>query len=226
MKYVLDAVTILIPILCIVFGYRRGFLRSVVQLVGLFAAFLVAMHLSSALAPQVFDDFISQPLQETVISTIRESDTTSIEEQVQAVVDGLPEFLVNLLNADEAAKTALEQLSQQVDESAPVVAETLVVNVIRPLAVSLIHFILFILLFAVLMLVVKLLTVIIKPLTKLPVLHQVDGVLGGAIGVLKGVLFVLVAVTAMQLLFPQPLSETLLAKWIAENNPVAGILPF
>lgn len=224
MQYVLDGVILLIPIVCIILGYRRGFVRSVIQLVGAVAAFVIAMTVGSTLATMTFDGVISEPLQETMVKVLQESDTATVEEQIDAALAQLPKAVTDMLHADEAAKQALNQLKQQVDESAPAVAETLVTTVIRPLAVSLIHFLLFILLFILLTIVVKFIVAAVKPVTKLPLIHQVDGLLGAGVGLLKGAVFALVAVTVMQLFMQEWLSQTAIASWLAENNPVKGIL--
>ncbi len=224
MQYVLDAVVILIPVICIFLGYRRGFVRTILQLVGTVAAFVVAMTVSPMLATFTFDSFVSQPLTETIVTTLQESDTTSLEEQIDGALEQLPEALVEVLHADEAAQAALEQLKTQVDESAPAVAETLVTTVIRPLAVSLINFLLFIILFILLLIVVKLVLTLIKPVTKLPLVRQVDQTLGGVTGLLKGVVFALALVTVMQLFFAADLNQTVVALWLSQHNPVAGML--
>ncbi|MBR2337975.1 MAG: CvpA family protein [Clostridia bacterium] len=229
MAYILDGAIILILIVSVALGYRRGFIRSVVQLVGLIAAFVLAFSFSATLAGVVFDKFASQPLQESIAEALQENATSSASEQVETVLDALPEFLVNTLHADEAAKAALDGLSQKMNESAPALAETVVVDILRPLAVALLRFVLFLLLFLVLMIAVKLITKLIKPITKLPLIRQTDGLLGAAVGLLKGVLFILVAVTIMQLLAPseilikpEDLSGSFLANWIAEHNPIAA----
>ena len=229
MTYILDGAIILILVVAIALGYRRGFVRSVVQLAGLIAAFVLAFSLSATLAGLAFDNFASEPLQESITQALQENVSSSASEQVQTALDALPEFLVNALNANETAQAALDGLSKQVNDSAPALAETVVVDILRPLAVALLRFLLFLLLFLGLMIVVKLVTKLIKPLTKLPVIRQADGALGAVIGLAKGVLFVLVAVTVMQLLAPSDillsaddLNNSFLVSWIAAHNPIAA----
>ena len=54
MAYILDGVLILILVVTIALGYHRGFIRSIVQLVGLVAAIVVASSLSASLAPMIY----------------------------------------------------------------------------------------------------------------------------------------------------------------------------
>ena len=101
-------------------------------------------------------------------------------------------------------------------------------DVIRPLAIGLFCVVLFIILVILLLVLVKLLTALIKPVSKLPVIRQADGLLGAAIGLAKAVLFVLIAVSVMQLLASsgklitmEQLQDTLLASWVAQHSPIS-----
>lgn len=231
MAYILDGILILLLVVAIATGYHRGFIRSIVQLVGLIAAVVVAFSLSASLSEWIFDGFVSEPLQETIVTALEENVSSTAAEQLDNVVDALPDFIANAVNADAAAQQTLDNLTNQVNASAPTLAKSVVTDVVRPLAIALLRFVLFILLFVVLMVVVKLLTKIIKPLTKLPVIRQADGLLGAVVGAVKGVLFVIVAATVMQLLITYGVlaadaaENSLVTKWVLANNPIASGLP-
>ena len=233
MAYILDGVIVLIVVLTVALGYRRGFIRSMVQLVGLVAAFMLAFSFSETLSTYVYDAFISEPLRETVTQTLQTDVSSTASEQLDSALETLPPFLSEALRENEQANAALESLGAQVDASAAQLAEMLVTNVIRPLAVALLRFVLFLVLVVLLLLAVKLLTALLKPITKLPVIRQADGALGAVIGLLKSLLFVLIAVTVMQLLAStdtlitaEQVQDSLLVSWLAQNNPVAGQLSF
>lgn len=228
MAYILDGVLLLIVIVTVALGYHRGFIRSVVQLVGLIAAVVIASSLSGSLSTLVYDSFVSEPLQNKVVEAVENAGSSAASERLDSALDSLPLFLVNAINQNDQATQALDQLQNTVTDSATALAKTLVNNVIRPLAIGLFRVVLFILLVILLLVVVKLLTALIKPVTKLPVIRQADGLLGAAIGLLKAILFVLIAVSVMQLLASsgklitmEQLQETLLASWVAQNSPIS-----
>ncbi len=231
MAYILDGILVLLLIVAVAAGYHRGFIRSIVQLVGLVAAVVVAFSLSASLSQWIFDGFISEPLQETIVTALEENVSSTAAEQLENVVDALPDFIANAVNADAAAQQALDNLTTQVNASAPTLANAVVTDVVRPVAVALLRFVLFIILFVVLMVVVKLLTKIIKPLTKLPVIRQADGLLGAVVGAVKGVLFVIIAATVMQLLVTygvltaEAVDNSMVADWVIAHNPIASGLP-
>ena len=83
------------------------------------------------------------------------------------------------------------------------------------------------------MIVIRLLEKLLKPVTKLPLIRQTDGLLGTVVGLVKGIVFALVAVTIMQLIatgtttgpFTQEnLDNSVIAGWIADVNPLSGVL--
>ncbi len=230
MAYILDGVLILIFVVTIALGYHRGFIRSIVQLVGLVAAIVVASSLSASLAPMIYDSFVSEPLQQTIVEAVENSGSAAMSEQLEGALNSLPDFLVNAINQNDQATQALDQMQSTVIDSTVVLAEALVTKVIRPLAIGLFRVVLFIVLVLLLLLVVKLLTALLKPIRKLPVIRQADGLLGAAVGLLKAIVFVLIAVSVMQLLASSgklittaQLDETLLASWVAQNSPLSFI---
>ncbi|MBQ6830401.1 MAG: CvpA family protein [Clostridia bacterium] len=230
MAYILDGILLLIVVVTVALGYHRGFIRSVVQLVGLIAAVVIASSLSASVSTMVYDSFVSEPLQNKVVEAVENAGSGLASERLDSALESLPPFLVNAINQNDQATQALDQLQNTVVDSTTALAQAFVTNVIRPLAIGLFRVVAFILLVILLLLLVKLLTKLIKPVTKLPVIRQADGLLGGAIGLVKAVFFVFIAVSVMQLLASSgklvtmnDLQETFLASWIAQNSPISLI---
>lgn len=228
MAYILDGILLLIVIVTVALGYHRGFIRSVVQLVGLIAAVVIASSLSASLSTLVYDSFVSEPLQNKVVEAVENAGSGVASERLDSALESLPPFLVNAINQNDQASQTLDQLQNTVTDSATAMAKTLVTNVVRPLAIGLFRVVLFIILVILLLILVKLLTKLIKPLTKLPVIRQADGLLGGAVGLLKAVLFVVIAVSVMQLLASsgklitmEQFQDTILVSWVAQNSPIS-----
>lgn len=233
MAYILDGVIILILIVTVALGYHRGFLRSVVQLVGLVAAFVLAFSLSSVLAEWAYDVAVDKSLRAGIHSALEENNGMDLSEQIEKVKESLPGFVVSVIEQNEDASKALETLGERAETSISTIADVLVTDIIRPLVVAVFRFVSFLLLVALLLLAVKLIAKLIKPITKLPLISQADGLLGALIGLVKAALFILIAVTVMQLLASSgkvitaaQLEETTVVSWIAEHNPVATQLNF
>ena len=97
MAYILDGAAILLVLLAVFIGYRRGFVRSLIQLVGLVAAVIVAAALSTGIASLIFDQFIGEGLTQTVASKIQTADTAAAAQSVQQALEELPGPIYNAL---------------------------------------------------------------------------------------------------------------------------------
>ncbi len=237
MAYILDAIVLAVVAVTVFLGYRRGFIRTIIQLVGCVVAFALALSLSATVSNYVYDEMLRDSLHEKIETvwndTVVEGATATITEQVDSVLDSLPSFVTATLDTD----TLVEGIRGSVGntDTGTAVADYLVDEMLRPLVVAVLRFIAFLVLYLLLMLVIRLLEKLLTPLIKLPLIRQTDGTLGAVIGFLKGAVFALVAVTIMQLiasgttagLFTQEnLDKSIVAGWLAEINPISSFLQF
>ena len=99
MGYILDVAAILLFILAIFIGYRRGFIKSVIKLVGCVLAVVIAWSLGAVIAGGIFDAFLSEKLQATIVQQIPSSDVESVSESLNNVIDKLPGVVSNTMEA-------------------------------------------------------------------------------------------------------------------------------
>lgn len=84
------------------------------------------------------------------------------------------------------------------------------------------------------MIVVGLVAKLVNGLFKVPVLKQVNGVLGAVVGVVQGILLLFVAVTVLQLVTAststdaavssQDVEDSILVGFMADHNPITNAL--
>ena len=235
MAYILEGAARLVVLLAVFIGYHRGFVRSLIQLVGLIAAAVVAAALSTGIAALVFDNFISDGLTQTVSSKIQTADTATAAESLQQALEELPGPISNALaQYIGTPEQIVSGIQGSLDSSAEAVASTVVRSVIRPVAVALLRFLVFFVLFILLMIVVGLVARLVNGLFKAPVLKQVNGALGAVIGLIQGILFLFVAVTVVQLvtasasadaaLSAKDVEDSILVGFVADHNPITSAL--
>ncbi|MBQ3258987.1 MAG: CvpA family protein [Clostridia bacterium] len=235
MPYILDAIVVVIVAVAAIVGYRRGFIRTIIQLAGCIIAFILALSLSATVSTVVYDgllrDGLHEKIETTWSETVVEGAAQTLTEQTQAVFDTLPTFVQTALDTETITQGIQDSVGN--DHTGTAVADYLVDDLIRPVMVAVIRFVAFLLLFAILMIVIRLLEKLLKPITKLPLVRQTDGLLGTVVGLAKGAVFALVAVTIMQLIaagtttgpFTQKnLDNSVVAGWIAQINPLSAVL--
>lgn len=67
MAYILDIAVILIFALAIFIGYRRGFVKSIIRLVGCLLALVIAGTLSGTIAGGIYDGFLAGKVKEQIV---------------------------------------------------------------------------------------------------------------------------------------------------------------
>lgn len=236
MSWILDGIVVLVVGISLFLGYRRGFIRTAVQLAGYVLAFFIAISLSASIADFTYDRFIGNGIRENIAAAFSENAGATVSEKIEGAIESLPDFVQTALAENKSVQNVLSTVDQKTENTIDAVTETVVEQIVRPVAVALLRFISFLILFLVLLLLVALLGKLVKPITKLPLIHQVDGTLGLVLGLAKGCILAFVAVTVMQLISTsgsttgpftvENLENSMLAGWLAKINPLASILKF
>ena len=236
MAYILDVAVILIVLLAVFIGYRRGFVKSVIKLVGCVLAVIIAGLLSPMVAGGIYDTFASDKLQETIAAEMTAADAQSALAGIRGVLDDLPKPVVNALESCGLGtpEEMLDNIKGSLDGGVDAVAEAVAVKVIRPVAVALLSALCFFILFILLIILVAVLANLINKVFKLPLLKQMNGALGAVMGALEGVVIVLVAVTVVQLMAassrqdswisPQDIQDSFIVSRVAKVNPLTDTL--
>lgn len=223
MPYIIDIVVVLLAIILIVTGVRKGIIRSAIEFLGTIASVLVASWLGGMVSAWIFDTFFKQGLYDRVLK-IAQGKTGP--EAVTSLFEGLPEFVVRLLGMNGITESSV---SHTVNSSAVDIAGG-VTTALSPVFISIIKVFAVIILFVLCMLVVKGLASLISGIFRLPVLHQLNGLLGGIFGLLSCAVIVWVAFSLFTFLSPMldakgqktvddALDKSIVTKHIVALNP-------
>lgn len=202
--YILDGVVILIFLMAVVSGYRRGFVVSVIYLVGCAAAALVAITLSKPLAASVYDMFLSNKVEQTVSSQISSSNTkdvASLTNSVAQALKDLPGPVSNFISTSGYTPEKIASgLSGSVNSSSADLTDKIVNTVVRPVSISLLQALCYVILFSVIMVLVGIVASTVNHVFRLPLLRRINGLLGAVLGAAQGVLYVFLAVTVISMI--------------------------
>lgn len=224
MAYILDGVVILIFLLAVIIGYKRGFFQSAIQLVGCIAAVLVAFSLSAPLAAGIYDQFISDRMQKMMVGEITKNSSASVDAKLDQILKDLPDSVTNMLSAFHlgTSKEIANKLSASVSDTAAVLAEKIDNQIVRPVIVAVLRMLCGIVLFIVLMILLSILAKAIGRIFRLPVLRQMDGLLGAVFGAVQGVVLVFVAVTIISLIADTSDSKAKLTRAVVSHTVVVS----
>ena len=191
MNYVLDILLIAVFALSVAVGIKRGFVRSLLSMISFLLAMLLAHFMSEATAPVLYEQFVQESAEKLVSYQIDESvDMELTVAQAKEVIQNLPEGFPELA---QSVGVDLEKLYNSLDTgnvNSRDVAARLTQGIVKPIAIPVLRVVSFFVLLLVISLLLRLLILLIDKIAKLPVLKTANTGLGGLLGALRGLLYV------------------------------------
>jgi len=233
MWLILDLIIVAIIILYVYLCFKRGFVRTVIELVGYILAIYLSFTFGGILTNVVYDEFVEPAIVETVADEINLSADENIDKTVDSIWNSLPEFIVNAAETFDVTSDTLRDTIKDGYENnadATTFAKNATEAIAKPIVVPLIKTIISLILFIILMFVVKFLAKIINRAFNIPIIGRLNRLLGGFVGLFKGLIisfvFVMMALFIMTLfedgfLFftNENVEQTVLFKFLAGFSP-------
>ena len=209
---ILDLIIAAIVILCVFFSARRGFVRTLLELVGFIAAIVIAFTVSSPLADMTYDNIIGPSIVSTVEQTA-DGMSDNVSGKVWAALPGIikrnsEKFGIEKETFDDKVKSFV---SWEAGDRAEMISQ----NVTKPVIVKLVGAIYSLIIAILLIFVSKFLARVINKLFTFSIVGKLNTVLGGCIGVLKGAAVALVFCMVISILIL--ISKDGLGIFTAEN---------
>ncbi len=231
-SWILDIVTVLVAVLFVLVGYRRGFIKSVVRLIGFAVSVVAAALLSNPIAAKLYDMLFRAQVETLVTQKVEEaaaSASASLQEQITSVIASLPQSIQSLMSMYGVDVQEFVGAAQP----AQALAATVLDQIVTPLCVMVLQLIVFLVLFLVLFLLVRLVGKLLdKIFASLPVIKQINGLLGAVIGFAEGVLVLFVLCYGVQLymsltgaqsaITAADLDQTYILRYLMDVNPILG----
>ncbi len=191
MWIVLDLIVVGIVLFFLITSAKKGFARTLVELVGFFLAIYLSTFLGSLLADALYKNTVEPKIVETVKISVEENADSSIDTAVDNIWNELPKVITNSsshfgIQADSVKKNISDKLSANVDIET--IAKDTAENTLRPIFVSVVKSVISIILFAIFMFFVRILARIVNKIFKLPVIGGINTLLGAILGVGKGLI--------------------------------------
>lgn len=200
-------------LLALVLGVRQGFLQSLARVAIIIVALLGAAWLAEHLA---------DPAAKWLEPMLTEKIQQQMDGQAAAADD--PSLAAGLLETFGFSGEALDKLVESATEKAQEVGQTLLSAVVSTVLRSVAYAVVYLVSFLLLLLLLRLLLAPLHLFTKLPVVHGINAVMGGALGLVKGALLLFFAVWLLRRLqiwiTPELISQTYILRFFAEHSPM------
>jgi len=240
----IDVVLLLIVFLCYKKGAKDGFAKTLVSLLGFAIAIVLAGSLCAPVSEFVYEKAI-QPSVETAVSDVvnanlnNESSIVPTKQQISDTIDKtlekLPAFIKDITGIEDKKDELMQTVSVHISANADEITQKICTVYIQPLVLKILSVIVFLLLFILIWLACKIIANALKIINKLPLLGKVNALLGGLIGVLRGVIFVLIVSWALVVIVKdganlfgvislETVESSIILKTIAQYNPLNLII--
>ena len=191
-----DLILLALLLIGLVLGWRQGFVQALTRIIVVVAALLLASWIAGKLA----------------------------EPAARWLEPILSEKLEQRLTAFGFEGDTLSELVDNAVEKAQQAGETLLSAVVSTALKSAAYAVVYVVSFLLLLLLLRLILTPLHLFTKLPVVHGVNALLGGVLGLVKCALLLFLAVWVLQklqlLVTPELVSKTVLLKFFAQNSPI------
>ncbi len=189
MNFILDIIIVAIIVLFIIVSAKKGFVKTVIEFVGLLAALYLALTLSTPLADFTYEKAVEPAVTSTINTAIENVSETAETNIKETVYNSLPKFISN--NID---------LSQFEINAGEGVASEICANVVKPISISFLKAVFTLILFIVLQIIVKFLAKLINKVFSFSIIGKANRVLGGVLGFIKGIIFAVIFVIVTKIL--------------------------
>ncbi len=229
MSIILDIIIVAIIAICVFLSAKRGFARTVIELVGFVAAILIAINLSNPVANFVYDKAVSPTIEKNVVVVMDESVNSASAAVTDTIWEKLPNFVSN---AAEKSGVTKDTLSNKLmgSSSSEDIASSIAEEIFKPVATTVIKYIATVIIFVILLIVVKILARLFNAVFKKSLLGGANAILGGALGAIKGAIYAILFCLLVSLIANITKDNFFITNEMIENSTVfklvLNLIPF
>ena len=109
---VLDFAFFAVLLVCIIVAAKRGFVLSLMELVGFFLAGACALSLSGLIAPEIYDRFFAQQVTQAIAARLPDlSGAATAAQQAHAALESLPDVIAQFAAGGKPVRFARRRFS-------------------------------------------------------------------------------------------------------------------
>ena len=209
MNFVLDIILVCLVFIFAVMGAKKGFAKTIIEIVGLVLSFVIAFAVANYSADYVYEQKIKPSVAQSVSQALQENsneNAETIDEKVDAVWNSIPPYIsifsdVSGLNKDSIKKFVIDS-NDNANEQVQKVAISVCDSVVKPIAISAIRFVVTLVLLIVLLFLVKVISKLIGGMFNKSVFKKTNKFLGTLTGAIKGAIISVALVGLVSILLP------------------------
>lgn len=190
MSIILDLIALAIIVITVLISAKRGFVRTAVELVGFIAAVFISFTISTPLANATYDKIIEP----SILSSVNSVADTAADNSAAAAVDSfwneMPGWIKGGIERAGISKESLDgSITANIGNGVASAAESASQSVIKPAVTSMLTLVYQVISLIILLIIVKPIAKLINKLFSFSIIGTANRVLGGVVGVPKGIIY-------------------------------------
>lgn len=185
MSFILDGIIVLILLVFIFLSAKKGFVYTLIEVVGFVAAIVISFTFSSPLATTMYDNIIEPSVIKTVESLANDG-VTQAAGAVDAMWNKMPAFITESSFFNLSKDNICTTVQSQTANGGAQLAQSISESFIKPIATKMISVLLSVILVVALLFIVKILAKYINKLFTFSIVGDINKTLGGLLGLVKG----------------------------------------
>ncbi len=185
MSYILDAIIILIILITTIISAKKGFVHTLIKVVGFVASIVVALTLSSPLATLTYDIIIEPVVINTAKSAVNDT-TSTAENAVDTVWKKMPTFVTENRFLQLSKDNITDDIQTKSENNSEKMAQNISDTLVAPVTIKLLSALYSAILVIALLFVVKFLAKYLNKLFNFSVVGKLNKTLGGILGIVEG----------------------------------------
>lgn len=214
---IFDLIVIAVMIYYIITSYHKGFVSTLIDLAAYLVSFLAANFLGKTLSVMLYESYLSDRVYQVLLEKIQSAiNPDQFIQSLQTAFENVPAVLQNILSFGDIS---LDKLQNIAGNTAQAVASAINDQLIAPTVILLLWLVFFMIIFSVCLFLAHRLEKLFRGLRHLPVIGGINSLLGGAAGVLHGVIAVyIIALLAKLIIMLLGNSMPLFSEEIIQNT--------
>lgn len=232
MSLAIDIILVVIFAAFVVTAVKKGFVLSLLEFAAVILAFVLAYNFSPKVANAAYDGFVKEATIKTIETHIEEN--ISLKEtstQTQLLLDSIPEYMVSVADFMGVSVNDIKQNVANSSFTSENIATELVEKIAQPIIIGALTALSFVVLAIVLLFVLKFLAKIVAKIFRLPLIKNVNQILGGVLGACKGFAVVVFICTILTVFFASgdnelaaAVNDSVIINLIDNVNPLVNSL--
>ena len=196
MQYMIDLIIVAIILFVILLSAKRGFVRIIIETVGFALALFISFTIHTPLANLTYDKMIMPAIEEAISDT----EGKTPEETSARIWEKLPSYVKNNSLFPEISQETLTMAVEKGFSAKENTAEQISDSLIRPTAVRILSLFYSMALVSVLMVIVRFAAAAVNRAVSFRLAGKINTLLGGLIGVVRGIMTAVLFCLAVSLL--------------------------